>query len=306
MGPLPDKGTPAYVKMTPLHLTTSYSFLVVSRTKSDSALAGLSTEGDDLDDLAQEPAAEADDGSRRICARGARFLLSELVGALYELGARPTIAEVAPQLFVSILTLTKDTPAYENVLDWVQASFTKLVWRNYPSLSFREGPIRTSRSWGASDFEANLQDGRQAAEFIRGRFPSRYGAPLAPVDTTSARVTPMAKASIHAARDGVEAQTLWGDDLRAHLGDAGADNGARVPPVFTPFGRVAVGAFVTGSGSGWGGSLATERTNRGSRAWGSAPLGAAVGSERTTVGGGGGGQHQRRRCAKRRRRTFPV
>ena len=32
LGPLPDEGTPSYIKITPLHLDTSYSFLGVSRT----------------------------------------------------------------------------------------------------------------------------------------------------------------------------------------------------------------------------------------------------------------------------------
>ena len=93
----------------------------------DSSLAGLSTEGDDLDDLFQEPAAEADDDSCRIHARGALFSPSELVRALYDLGDQLTIPEVAPQLFTSVLALGKDTPTYRNVLNWVQASFTKLV-----------------------------------------------------------------------------------------------------------------------------------------------------------------------------------
>ena len=90
----------------------------------------------------------------------------QLVGELYKLGTRPTISKFAPQLFISVLDLTLDTPAYTNFLDWVQASFTKVVWRNHPSLSFLEVPIRTSRSWMASDFEVNLLEGRQAAEFI--------------------------------------------------------------------------------------------------------------------------------------------
>ena len=45
LGPLPDEGTPSYIKITPLHLETSYSFLGVSRTKLESALSGLYTEG---------------------------------------------------------------------------------------------------------------------------------------------------------------------------------------------------------------------------------------------------------------------
>ena len=108
---------------------------------------------------------------------------------------------------------------------------------------FLEGPIRTSWSWGASDFEANLQEGQQAAEFIQGRFPGRYGAPLTPANTMSACVAPTAKAASHAARNGVEARVLWGDDPRAHLGDAGSDTGMRAPPVLTPFRKAAVEAF---------------------------------------------------------------
>ena len=77
-------------------------------------------------------------------------------------------------------------PAYGNVLDWVHASFTKVVWKNHPSLSFIEVLIRTSWSWKASNFAANSPEDQQVLEFIRGRFLGRYGAPLAPEDTTSA------------------------------------------------------------------------------------------------------------------------
>ena len=126
LGPLPDEGTPDYINITPLRLTASYSFLGVSRTKFDSALAGLSTEGEDLDDLAQEPASEADDSFLHIRARAACFLPLEIFGGLYDLGAQPTIAKVAPQIFASVLALSLGTPVYANALDWVQASFTKV------------------------------------------------------------------------------------------------------------------------------------------------------------------------------------
>ena len=153
MGTLPDKGVPAYIKITPVHLAATCLFLGVLRIEFDS-------------NLGQEPAVEANDGSRWICMRGACFLPSELVRELYKLGSRPTIAKVFPQLFASALALTKDTPAYKNVLEWVQSSFTKVVWRNHPSLSFLEVPIRTSRYWETSDFESNSQEGQQEAEFI--------------------------------------------------------------------------------------------------------------------------------------------
>ena len=146
----------------------------------DSALTGLPTEGENLDDLVQEPTTEANDSYCQICARGARLIPSEILGELYEMGARPTIAEVVPQLFAIALALTTNNPAYENVLDWVQVSFTKVVWRNHPPLPFLEGPIRTSWSWGASDFKENSHEGRKATESIRGRFLGRYGAPLDP------------------------------------------------------------------------------------------------------------------------------
>ena len=79
---------------------------------------------------------------------------------LYELGALPEISEVASQILAIILafTFTKDTPTYGNVLYWVQNSFTKVVWNNHPTLSFWEGPIRTSRSWEASDFAVTQGD----------------------------------------------------------------------------------------------------------------------------------------------------
>ena len=57
----------------------------------------------------------------------------------------------------------------------------------------------------ASDFKANSKEGQQAAEFIWGRFLGRYDAPLAPADTTSARVDPTTEAAAHAALNGVEA-----------------------------------------------------------------------------------------------------
>ena len=77
---------------------------------------------------------------------------------------------------------------YRNVLNWFQASFTKVVWKNNPTLSFWEVPIRTSWSWESSNLAANFAEGRQVTEFIQGQFLGRYGAPLALTDTTSARV----------------------------------------------------------------------------------------------------------------------
>ena len=180
LGPVPDEGTPNYINITPLHLAAIYSFLGVSGTEFDSALTGISIEGEDPNDLAQEPVSEADDGFRQIRARGACFLPLELIGDLYELGARPTIAQFAPHLFASVLDLSLENPVYTNVLDWAQASFTNVVWKNHPTLSYLEVPIQTSRSWVPSDFEVNSLDGRQASEFIRGRFPGHYGAPLDP------------------------------------------------------------------------------------------------------------------------------
>ena len=53
----------------PLHLAASYSFLSVSHINFESDLSGISTEGEDLEDLPQDPAAEEDDGSRRIRAQ---------------------------------------------------------------------------------------------------------------------------------------------------------------------------------------------------------------------------------------------
>ena len=126
-----------------------------------------------------------------------------------------------------------------------------MVWGNHPSLSVLEGPIWTSWSWGSSDFEAKLQEGRQAAELIRGWFPVRYGSPLNPADTTSARVSPMAEAAAHAARDNVDARVLWGDEPRAHLGNAGVDTGVSVPSLFDD--RESVG----GGGDGDDGGLPT-------------------------------------------------
>ena len=82
-------------------------------------------------------------------------------------------------------------------------------------------------------------------ELIWGRFPGLYVAPLVPEDTISNHV-------VHAAQDGVEAQVLWGNNSRAHLGDAGAETRAREPLVLTPFGKASIGAFAVVSGLGWG------------------------------------------------------
>ena len=48
LGPLLDEGTPSYIKTTPLHLATRYSFLGLPRTEFESTLSGLSTDGEDL------------------------------------------------------------------------------------------------------------------------------------------------------------------------------------------------------------------------------------------------------------------
>ena len=146
------------MQITPLHLTASFSFFGVLRTEFDSSLTGITTEKYNLDDLCQEPAAEADEDSRRIRARGSFFLPLELVGALYEMGARRTISEVAPQILAIILAFGKDTPTYRKVLYWVQASITKVVWKNHATLSFWEGPIWTNWSWETSDFAATQGD----------------------------------------------------------------------------------------------------------------------------------------------------
>ena len=42
LGQLPDKGTPSYIKINPLHLATRYSFLSASCTEFESALFCLS------------------------------------------------------------------------------------------------------------------------------------------------------------------------------------------------------------------------------------------------------------------------
>ena len=63
LGPLPDDGMPSNVKITPLHLAASHSFLGVSRTELDSTLVGISTEGDNLNNLCQWTAADADGDS---------------------------------------------------------------------------------------------------------------------------------------------------------------------------------------------------------------------------------------------------
>ena len=76
---------------------------------------------------------------------------------------------------------------YVNVLNWVQAYFTKVVWKNHTT-SYLEVTIQTSWSWVASDVRGNSLEGRQASEFIRGRFPGRYGAPLTGDTTTRGKL----------------------------------------------------------------------------------------------------------------------
>ena len=191
----------------------------------------------------------------------------ELIGDLYDLGAHPTISEVAPKLLVSVLALSMHTPVYANVLNWVQANFIKVVWKKHPTLSYLGGPIWTSQSWVPSDFEANSLEGRQASEFIRGQFPGRYGAPHTG-DTTSSRVATTVEAATHAAHDGVQVRVLWGDDPFAHLDDGTVPT--REPPVLSPFWQ-GFETFAAGSDSGWGGSPAPENSNHGPRAWGSPP-----------------------------------
>ena len=72
----------------------------------------------------------------------------------------PTIAKVAPQIFASALALSIQNPLYGNVLDWVQATFTKVVWKSHTT-SYLDSHIRTSWSWVASDFEGKYLEGRQ-------------------------------------------------------------------------------------------------------------------------------------------------
>ena len=151
---------------------------------------------------------------------------------MYELMARPTTAEVSPQLFASVLALSLHTPVYVNVLDWVQANFTKVLRKNQPTLSYLKGPIRNSRSWVLSEFEVNSLKGRQASDFIRGRFQGRYSTPHNG-DTTNSRAATTVEATAHAARDRVQVRVLWGNEPCDHLDDG--DVPTREPPVLSPF-----------------------------------------------------------------------
>ena len=125
---------------------------------------------------------------------------------MYDLGEHSTIADVAPQLFASALNLSIQNPLYGNVLDWVQATFTKVVWKSHTT-SYLDGPIRKSWSWVVSDFEGDSLEGQQASEFIRGRLPGRYGAPLTGY-TSIARAATTAEAASNAAQEGVQACVL--------------------------------------------------------------------------------------------------
>ena len=149
-----------------------------------------------------------------------------------------------------------------------------MVWKSHTT-SYLDGAIRTSRSWVVSDFEGNSLEGWQASEFIRGRFPGRYSAPLTG-DTSNARAATTAEASPNAAQDGVQARVLWGEDPKAHLEDGFLTvQDLSFPSPFRPVYE----AYAMGSDSGWGGSPAPD-SNRGQRAWGSPPPGA---SNRDTV-----------------------
>ena len=68
LGLLPDVGNPYYINIITLHLATSYYFLGVSRTELESSISGISTEGEDLEDLAQDTASKMNDGSHWIQA----------------------------------------------------------------------------------------------------------------------------------------------------------------------------------------------------------------------------------------------
>ena len=97
-------------------------------------------------------------------------------------------------------------PLYGNILDWFQATFTKVVWKSHTT-PYLDGPIRTSWSWVASDFEGKYLEGRQYSEFIRGRSPGRYGASLTG-DTSNTCAVTTAEAAANAAQDGVQACVL--------------------------------------------------------------------------------------------------
>ena len=86
-----------------------------------------------------------------------------------------------------------------------------------------------------SDFKVNSLEGRQASEFIRGRFLGRYGAPLAPGYTTSARVAPTAEASAHAARESVQARVCGAMTYVLTL--ATVTLSQDIPQSYPPFGK---------------------------------------------------------------------
>ena len=144
-----------------------------------------------------------------------------------------------------------------------------MVWTNHTT-SHLDGLIRTSWSWVASDFKGNSLEVRQASEFIRRRFPGRYGSPLTG-DTYNARSAKTAEAAANAAQDRVQARVLWGEDPEAHLDDGllTAED-LPVPSTFWP----GYEAYATGSDSGWGGSPEPDSTC-GQGAWGSPPTGAS-------------------------------
>ena len=106
--------------------------------------------------------------------------------------------------------------------------------------------IQTSWSWVASDFEGNFLEGRQASEFIRGRFLGCYGAPLTG-DTSIASAVTTTEAATNAAQDGVQARVLWCEDPKAHLDDGFLT--ARDLPVPSSF-RPGYEAYATVSDSG--------------------------------------------------------
>ena len=137
-----------------------------------------------------------------------------------------------------------------------------MVWKSHTT-SYLGGPIRTSWSWVALEFEGKYMEGRQTTEFIRGRFPGRYGAPLTG-DTSNARAATTAEAAANEAQDGVQAHVMWWEDPEAHL--HGGFLTAQDLPVPYPF-RLGYEAYDTGSDLVWGSSPAPD-SNRGQGTWG--------------------------------------
>ena len=101
LGPIPADGTPAYVRVTPLHLAYCQHFVGVDRIDFESSVSGLDpTDGGTPESYAQ-PVADLtqDTGSRRLSARGLCLVPPNFVPLILDLGPTPRIVKILRSAF---------------------------------------------------------------------------------------------------------------------------------------------------------------------------------------------------------------